>query len=108
MFHRQLDSFVFGDSDTVKTNTLNFEGLLKNLHIRVPDFTNAVTATVTIEDASGYEVYNSGAKTKNVNYNELADIVVAGLATLKVTLSGAPGGAGGTVIVVSNGMGRGV
>lgn len=97
-------SFVFGAADTVKSQDLNFTGQMKHLHLRVPNFTNAVTATVTLTDADGYTVYTSAAKARNANYNLEADaewfdqLVSGGTYNLVVTLSGVPGGTGGTVI----------
>lgn len=101
---RKKHEFVFGASDTVKSETLYFEGELRHLHLRVPNFTNAVTATVTIEDSDGYEIYNSTGQAKNTNYNLLTvatSELLTGQNTLKVTLSGVPGGTGGTVIIAN-------
>ncbi len=94
MFYRHAVTIPFLAHEIEVAAPLAFEGLVKNLHVSVPNFTNSVTATVTIEDSSGYVIYNSGALSKNTNNNVMPDIVIADPATLKVTLSGEPGGSG--------------
>lgn len=86
-------SFVFDHDDLVKSAAANMEGKIYQIHLRVPDFVNVVTATLTLEDEDGYEVYNSGAKAKGANYNLYPDPpqLLAGNFTMKVTLSGAHG-----------------
>jgi hypothetical protein len=96
---------VFGATGTVKTVQSVIEGEVKQIHLRVPNFTNAVTLALSIEDEAGYEVFNSGAKAKDANYNlkatDLDDsILIASTFTFKGTLSGDAGGAGGTAKAV--------
>ncbi len=104
---RNKTSLVFGASDTTKSLTLVAEGLMKHLHLRLPNFTNAVTATVTIDDVDSYTIYTSGANARNGNYNldrqgEWIDLLLGQEpVTITVTLSGVPGGSGGTVVVVT-------
>ena len=93
--------FVFGATGTVKSVQSVIEGEIKQIHLRVPNFTNAVTLTLSVEDEAGYEIFNSGAKAKDANHNlkasELNDsILIAGTFTFKATLSGGAGGAGET------------
>lgn len=97
--------FVFGATGTVKSVQSVIEGEIKQIHLRVPNFTNAVTLTLSVEDEAGYEIFNSGAKTKGANHNfkasDLNDsILIASTFTLKATLSGDAGGAGGTAKTV--------
>jgi len=92
--------FVFGATGTVKSVQSVIEGEIKQIHLRVPNFTNAITLTLSIEDESGYEIFNSGAKAKGTNHNlkaaELNDaVLIASTFTLKATLSGDAGGEGG-------------
>jgi len=61
---RMALSFIFGEEDTVRSQVLFLEGEIKHLHLRVQDFTEAVTAALTLEDEDGYEIYNSTAKAK--------------------------------------------
>lgn len=96
-------SLAFGAAETVKSLALGSEGLLKHLYLAVPNFTNGVTATVTLVTADGLVLYTSAALSKNAVYNLesqaqwLDQLLVGGLYVLQVTLSGAPGGSGGTV-----------
>ena len=58
-----------------------------------------MTLTLSIEDEDGYEIFTSGAKARNANYNlkatDLDDsVLIAGTFTFKATLSGVHGGAG--------------
>lgn len=90
--------FQFGASDTEKTiSNPGFVGLTHMLALEVSNFTNDVTATLSIENTFGVEIYNSGAKARNADYAILAERILAGSEIFRVTLSGAPGGSGGTV-----------
>jgi len=93
----------FGAADTAKSVSVALEGVLHQAFMRVPNFTNVVTATLTIQDEDGFELFNSGAKAKGADYL-LAPVpellLLAGKITISVTLSGVPGGDGGTVSAV--------
>ena len=100
-------SFAFDADDLVKTSAIAYNGIVKHLHLVCPDFTNVVTATVTLVDASGRILWTSAAKAENASYNlELdtaavwADQLVDSTLHWTVTLSGVAGGAGGTVVLV--------
>ena len=103
-----LHNLVIGAAETSKISAITYNGVVKHLHMVVPNFTNVVTATLTLVDASGRELWLGPAKDKNASYNlEIpAEILWAGDqlvdSTLlwKITLSGVPGGAGGTVVLV--------
>jgi hypothetical protein len=91
--------FVFGAADVAKSVQSVIEGEIKQIHLRVPNFTDVVTLTLSVEDEDGYEVFTSGAKAKNANYNlkatDLDDtLLIASTFTLKATLSAVHGGAG--------------
>jgi hypothetical protein len=97
--------FVFGAIGTVVSVQSAIEGEIKQIHLWVPDFVNPVTLALSVEDESGYEIFNSGAKAKGANYNlkasDLDDsILIAGTFTFKAALSGDAGGAGGTAKAV--------
>jgi hypothetical protein len=100
---RVKKTFPFGATGTVLTEILNLLGLCEHIHFRVPNFTNAITAQLTLEDEDGYQYYDSTAKAKNANY-DLGPLspnrILAGKTTAKVTLSGVAGGTGGVVIAV--------
>jgi hypothetical protein len=91
--------FVFGAADVAKSVQSVIEGEIKQIHLRVPNFTDVVTLTLSVEDEDGYEVFTSGEKAKNANYNlkatDLDDtLLIASTFTLKATLSAVHGGAG--------------
>lgn len=93
--------FVFGAADTEKSAQSVIEGEIKQIHLRVPNFTNDVTLTLSVEDEDSYEIFTSGAKARNTNYNlkatDLDDsLLIASTFTLKAALSGPPAGDGGT------------
>ena len=97
--------FAFGAAGTEKEVQSVIEGEIKQIHLRVPNFANNATLALSIEDEAGYEIFNSGAKAKNANYNLKAtdldqSVLIAGTFRFKATLSGDAGGAGGTAKAV--------
>jgi len=98
-------SFVFDDDDLVKTSAIAYNGMVKHLHLVAPNFTNPVTSTVTLVDASGRIVWTSAAKAENASYNlesesEWLDQLVDSTLIWTVTLSGVAGAGGGTVVLI--------
>ena len=91
---RISENFLFVGAGVLESALSVMEGLIYQIHFRVPNFINNVTATLTLEDEDGYEVYNSGAKNRNTNTNIYPNPpqLLAGNFTMKVTLSGAHGG----------------
>lgn len=68
--------------------------------LKVPNFTNAVTITVTVEDPDGLEIYSSAAKDRNGTYPiypTFPGVPLCGACTVKLTCSGDPGTDGGDV-----------
>jgi len=97
--------FAFDATVTTGTQKITRVGLAKHLHLVVPNFTNDVTATVTLVDASGRILWTSAAKARNASYNleteaEWFDQLVDTSFFWKVTLSGAAGAGGGTVTLI--------
>jgi hypothetical protein len=99
---RKAIELDFGAADTVLTAPLPIEGLLRRVQLHLPNFTNVVTGTLQVLDEDGYEIFTTTAQAKNTVYNGDPDdgVLVAGACSLKLTLSGAPGGSGGKAIVV--------
>ena len=97
-----LQTLAFGATGTTQSFALNGRGLIHSIVLVVPNFTNAVTATLTITNQDGVEIYNSTAKARNATYalTQLWDKVpIVGSNTVTVTLSGVAGGTGGDVTV---------
>ncbi|MDI6855124.1 MAG: hypothetical protein QME75_16140 [Deltaproteobacteria bacterium] len=94
--------FTFGGADTQKSANVFLEGKLHHLHVRVPDFANAVTAKVSVLDQDDYAYFESDPLNKGQNHNLLLDkklLLMGEGGGVRVNLSDAPGGAGGEVIV---------
>lgn len=106
--------FTFGAADTTKTITLPENGWAKTVAIRTPTFTNNVTAALTVVDPLPFNanqtsltLFTSATVNNGTTYvvgdditaGEKADIPVDKTFTATITLSGAPGGTGGTVFV---------
>lgn len=100
-------SLAFGASDTEKSMTLEAHERLHSLVVHHPAFTNAVTLTVSVENEDGRVVYQSDpignpSAAADELLGQLEQFVsINGLCTIKATLSGAPGGSGGTVAVAA-------
>ena len=104
-------SFPFDADDLTKTEVIIYNGLVKNVHLIVPNFTNPVTVTLTLVDISGRIIWTSAAKAMGTSYNleldtDWVDQLVDSTLIWTVTLSGVAGGTGGTVILVPRYYGR--
>jgi hypothetical protein len=99
-------SLTFGAAETTKTspsisqNEGVHQGKCTHIKITLPDWTNAVTATIRIKDSDGDTLFSQAA------IAEAQTLVIADKSipliekeTVEVQLSGAPGGTGGTVNV---------
>lgn len=100
------EQFVFDDTVTTLTKEIQENGWLQLLKANVPNFTNAITATLTISDRNGNVLYTNGTPfAKNATTTVGDSITAAELGavpldyryTANITLSGAAGGTGGTV-----------
>ncbi|MDI6752787.1 MAG: hypothetical protein QME78_00145 [Thermodesulfobacteriota bacterium] len=86
--------FTFAWDEVLKSQPSVMEGKIHQIHFRVPNSVNNVAATLTLEDEDDYEIYSSGARAEDANYNLIPTpipLLVAGNFTFKVTLAGAPG-----------------
>ncbi len=95
---------AFGAADTVKTITIpaGNNGVLHEIDYTVPVWTNNPTLTVTLERADGTVAWTGTGRVKGAGtqyFAEIPDRCIVGGETIKVTLSLAPGGAGGNVTV---------
>ena len=93
-------SAVFGAADTTKTFPIYVNGRMTDVSVAMPNFTNAITGTLTIEDEAGVVLYTKAAIAKNATtiVNSLGVPVDTNYVG-RLVLSGAPGGTGGTVSV---------
>jgi len=95
---------AFGAAETTKTFTLKgLRGTLFSILLEAFDSTNNVTRTVAITDLNSKTLFSKGTLSDAtttliaVRLGESKDVPMNGLnKTLTVTLSGVPGGSGGT------------
>jgi len=92
-------ALTFGATDTQKSFTLQANGVTHLIVLEIPNWTNTVNTTLTIENEDGIEIYNSGAKAQNQSVKLAVQRPLHGVNTVKVSLDGQPGGTGGTVHV---------
>jgi hypothetical protein len=106
-YERITQDLVFGAADTVKTATVHFRGEVKNLALRMPNFTNSVTGTLALNDEDGITFYSQAAIPENADSPYTVERYFSGgLITVSLTLSGAPGGTGGTATLVLHAKGE--
>lgn len=103
-------SLAFGASDVSKTAdidpALGIKGEVVKLVVTLPDWTNTVTAVISMANSDSKDVFASDPHVQNDEY----DITLIGDECIilgktgekwKVTLSGVPGGSGGTVTLTA-------
>lgn len=100
-------TIAIGAAETTGTATIDVRGGGKLLLVvmAVPNWTNAVTTTLSIAGPYGNTIWtDSSARARNATYNlyfgESGDpvkIPLVGNHTITATLSGAPGAGGGTI-----------
>ena len=97
-----VQTLAFGDTDTTKNFTISGNGKVHTLIVELPNFTNDVTATVTVTDQNSYDIYAKASLAKNDKHvitGASGYIYLDGVSTVTITLSGQPGGTGGNVKV---------
>lgn len=92
-------SFTFGGIISKKGDSRENAGRILDILMRVPNYTNDVTTTLTIKESSSeaMELYNSGAKARNADYHLTADIPCVEDLVFAFDLSGVAGGTGGDI-----------
>jgi hypothetical protein len=92
------ETLSFDATTTELTKLITTNGFIKRIFYSTPDFTNAVTTTITVLDRDGNEIYASAALNENTSAHiDSLDIPVDEGYSLKATLSGAAGAGGGDV-----------
>ena len=88
-------TFAFNTADSVKSVTVIANGFLRFLRLTLPDFTTAATATFSITDSFGDEIFTQGGLAKNIQHNIIIDdgvVPLTGTVTFTLTLNAAAGG----------------
>jgi hypothetical protein len=93
---------AFGAGDTVKTMTLEnlARGILAEIDIQIPVWTNNPGCVVTLERSDGTIAWSGASLSKGAGITYTAQFperIIQGSEVLKATLSLAPGGTGGSV-----------
>ena len=103
-------SFVIGAGETSQVASIvpsvGVKGEVLKLIIVIPNWTNTVTAVVSLNNADEKEVFASDPMAQNDEYDITMSRSEAIIASetgeeFKITLSGVPGGTGGTVTVTA-------
>lgn len=106
LFRKYSYDLVFSATDETKTiaidPTLGIKGEVVKILATVPDWTNTVTSTISMNNADSKEIYQSSAFSQNDEYDITLcsnECIVMGAEgeEWKISLSGVPGGSGGTV-----------
>lgn len=92
-------ALIFGAADTEKTLTYITNGLTHTIVVELPDWTNNSTATLSLINSDSKTLYSISALAENATYILLVERPLHETSTFKITLSGAPGGSGGTAYV---------
>lgn len=99
---KTISDISFSATDTTKTETIFERGFGELILIDVPNFTNAVTATLAILDDEGYTLWSKSGIAKNSvskyggapDAADTGDFPLVQNGKISITLSGAPGSAG--------------
>ena len=102
----KIFKFVYGATGTVIEIPSDINGWIAKMIVVTPDFTNAVTSTLTITDPDGIVVYTSAALAENLT-TPLGDLIGTAKTgeipigehpwKMTCTLSGVAGAGGGIV-----------
>jgi len=96
---RVKETFQFGATGVSIEKPLFENGVITHYTLSCPNFTNAVTTTLSIKDSDGTTIWTGNAHNENNSYlvANLSIPVDAGF-SLVATLSGVAGGTGGNVV----------
>jgi len=97
LYMTPVQTEAIGASATVASFTIKAWALTHTILLKLPDWTNAVTATISIDNPNGDEIYSNDTLARNTTHVMAVVKPLAGTNTVKVTLSGVPGGTGGDV-----------
>jgi hypothetical protein len=96
----RLFSLTIGAAATTAAVSVLGNARVGQINVAIPNWTNTVSATLTIVDSDAFTVYTSNAMTQNTSHHIVDmqnQILIYGSTTWTFTLSGVPGGAGGNL-----------
>jgi hypothetical protein len=102
-------SYVFDATTLAISKTLHINGYITDINLVIPNYTNTINTSVSIQRANGYEIWNSGAKSQNATYEvptpmtdaDKVDIPVDYDYLMVVTLAGVAGGTANKTVKVT-------
>ena len=99
-----VQALVFGAADTVKSSALRVEAkrAISEIRFCVPVWANNPSFTISLRRRDGVVVWTGTARFKGpevLYFTELLDVRIVADEIIVGTLSVAPGGTGGTVVV---------
>lgn len=87
------------------TIALPLNGIIRNVLVTLPVTTaTGTTSTVTIDDNSDTEVFNTGALAEGANHNFVLDLALSGTIDISLDMSADPTGSGVTNVVTLRGV----
>lgn len=89
-----FDTFITLNTETAEQTvdlTKISNGIITRILMSIDTNTNGVGATLTIDDADGFEIFNSGLKAQGADYIMDTDIPFKGITTIGYTPGGNPG-----------------
>lgn len=92
-----------GTGGTPASYSVQCNGLMRQCLVEIPNFTNAVTTTLTIKNRFGITIMTKSGMAKDTNHSLDAtddfDKAMVGDCTFTLALSGDAGGSGGTIYI---------
>lgn len=86
------------------TITEDINGILQTIIFTVPNYTNSITGQLVIKDDQGNTIYDSEEKTKATTYKVAVTEPLYGKCSFVLSISGAAGGTGGSMVVTLRGI----
>ncbi len=93
VWRREIGTLTMANGGAVEVTLVEgINGIIGTLIIVLPDSTNGVTMTISIDDDAGYELYSSAGLADNQTHVKTGiDVLAAGNLTFGAKASGDPG-----------------
>lgn len=102
VFKTKEKALVFGAAETEKEFDILGNARVALITCKLPNFTNDVTGTLTVTNGDSVALYTLAEMARNSNHvitGLETKLLIVGTNTVKLTLSGVPGGTGGTASI---------
>ncbi len=105
VYRKELGTITMLAAGTTRVAaSIDLNGIIGTIVLVLPDSGNGVTCTIDVKDEDSYTLYSAGGKADSTTHVLTGvDILVAGVITIGLTASSAPGGTSwiGTVVLYS-------